>query len=169
MPLSSPTLRTAPPAPSHPFRERAPRPDLDNIFRFSGADRAGEPAAADQAQTPRAAQPDLDAALDMLNRAAKAMDAMQARYQRVEDDARNVAARADRTLAAAQTQARDWEARALASEAERDQLKTRALQAEERADVAERRAAAAREWLGTFYDKVMAAFELQPFSDPAAL
>ena len=62
-------------------------------------------------------QPDLDAALDMLNRAAKAMDLLQSRYQHVESYAKDLAERAERDLALASTQAKDWEVRAADGEA----------------------------------------------------
>ncbi len=116
----------------------------------------------------RGAQPDLDAALDMLNRAARAMDAMQARYRQVEDEAKDVAVRAEQDLAAAVGHARDWEARARAGEATLNDLEDRLSAAEHRAEHAERAVAAVRHWLDAFYDKVLDAFDTCPAPGAAA-
>ena len=77
-------------------------------------------------------QPDLDAALDMLNRAAKAMDLLQSRYQHVESYAKDLAERAERDLALASSQAKDWEIRAAEDEARIEEAKARLAEAERR-------------------------------------
>jgi hypothetical protein len=171
--------------------------DLDNIFRLAGGlDRPKAPAPVPASAPRRMTQPDLDAALDMLNRAAKAMDLLQSRYQHVESYAKDVAERAERDLALAFSQAKDWEgrasegeariedAKARLAEAERraesaerraelgehraDEAERRASHAEHRADHAERSANEAREWLECFYDKIVASFDTRPILKTAA-
>ncbi len=113
--------------------------DLDNIFRLAGGPERSRPLAP-ALEPRRMTQPDLDAALDMLNRAAKAMDLLQSRYQHVESYANDLAERAERDLALASTQVKDWEVRAAEDEARIEEAKARLAEAERRADVAERRA-----------------------------
>lgn len=144
--------------------------DVDNIFRLGNG--AGERRPAD---AKRVSQPDLDAALDMLGRAAKAMDLMQSRYQQIEDYAKDVSERAERDLGAVYAQAKEWETRALASESRLDEMRARLAAAERRAELAERRAEQsersaleAREWLECFYDKIVASFDTRPFTKSAA-
>jgi hypothetical protein len=154
--------------------ERSVGQDLDNIFRLTAAQPAGGPNGAGQngtaeGQQPvervwagephRVSQPDLDAALDMLNRAAKAMDLMQARYQHVEDYAKGVADRAEKDIAIAYAQARESELRAAESESQLEDLRTRTVGAERRAEQAERNAKEARDWLECFYDKIVTSFD----------
>ena len=155
------------------FAERSVGAELDNIFRLARADRA--PAAPPAPEPRRVTQADLDAALDMLNRAARAMDMLQTRYQEVESYARDVADRAERDLSSAHGQAREWEARATASESLIDELRARLGAAERRAELAERRADAAergateaRDWLESFYGKIVAAFDGHPFPKAVA-
>ena len=142
--------------------------DLDNIFRLTAAQPAPQQAAfGAPPERPRPAgseprritQPDLDAALDMLNRAAKAMDLMQSRYQQVEDYAKGVADRAEKDIAVAYAQAREWEVRAAGSEGKLDEFRDRAIEAERRAEAAERSAQEARDWLECFYDKIVTSFD----------
>ena len=150
--------------------DRSVGQDLDNIFRLTAA----QPAAERQATAPervrpggaeprRVSAPDLDAALDMLNRAAKAMDLMQSRYQQVEDYAKGVADRAEKDIAVAYAQAREWEVRATGSESRIDELRNRAEAAELRADAAERSAKEARDWLECFYDRIVSTFDTRNF------
>ncbi len=153
--------------------ERSVGQDLDNIFRLTAALPAGglngagqngtaegQPPERIRAGEPhRISQPDLDAALDMLNRAAKAMDLMQARYQHVEDYAKGVADRAEKDIAMAYAQARESELRAAESESQLEDLRTRAVGAERRAEQAERNAKEARDWLECFYDKIVTSFD----------
>ncbi len=157
--------------------------DLDNIFRLAGGpERPRAPAPSVTSEPRRMTQPDLDAALDMLNRAAKAMDLLQSRYQHVESYAKDVAERAERDLALAVSQAKDWEGRATEGEAVIEDAKARLAEAERRADAAERRAQhaehradhaersanEAREWLECFYDKIVASFDTRPILKTAA-
>ena len=166
-------------SPHHPFLrsqdaadtivqgDRSIGQDLDNIFRLTAA----QPAPAQQHASPservraagseprRVSQHDLDAALDMLNRAAKAMDLMQSRYQQGEDYAKGVADRAEKDIAVAYAQARDWEVRAAGSEGKLDEFRHRAEAAERRAEAAERNAKEARDWLECFYDKIVTSFD----------
>lgn len=146
--------------------------DLDNIFRLTAAQAATQPAAAqDQpvAERPRAAlprrvsQPDLEGALDMLNRAGKAMDLMQSRYQQIEDYAKGVADRAEKDISAAFGQAREWELRAAGNEEKLEELRLRAESAERRAEAAEQAAKEARDWLECFYDKIVSSFDTRSF------
>ncbi len=155
------------------FAERSVGAELDNIFRLARADRT--PAAPPATEPRRVTQTDLDAALDMLNRAARAMDMLQTRYQEVESYARDVADRAERDLASAHGHAREWEARAIAGESLVEELRVRLVAAERRADLAERRADVAergameaRDWLESFYEKIVAAFDGHPFPKAAA-
>ena len=165
-------------SPHHPFSrfqdstdgaargERSVGQDLDNIFRLTAAAPAAPaPQAAPErvraagAEPRRVTQPDLDAALDMLNRAAKAMDLMQSRYQQVEDYAKGVADRAEKDIAVAYAQAREWEVRAAGSENRIEDLRLRAEAAERRAELAESAAKEARDWLECFYDKIVTSFD----------
>lgn len=157
--------------------DRSVGQDLDNIFRLTAAQPVaakGHPAAQAPAERPRApagegrrmTPGDLDAALDMLNRAAKAMDLMQSRFQHVEAYAKGVADRAEKDVAVAYAQAREWEVRVAGSETRLDELRDRADAAERRAEAAERRAEAAeagakeaRDWLECFYDKIVTSFD----------
>ena len=151
--------------------------ELDNIFRLNGtAGQAKGPAAPQPGQPRRVSQSDLDAALDMLSRAGKAMDVLQTRYHQVETYARDVAERAERDLASAYGEAKEWEARASATEAKMDEMKARIMDAERRMELAERRAQSAdfraeaaersareaREWLECFYEKIVASFDTRP-------
>ena len=99
----------------------------------------------------------------MLNRAAKAMDLIQARYQQVEDYAKGVADRAEKDIAAAYAQAREWEVRVEGGEAKLEELRQRAESAERRADAAERNAKEARDWLECFHDKIVTSFDTRNF------
>ncbi len=174
--------------------------ELDNIFRLTAiapesAERASQERTALERSRPpapaaplpeprRVSQADLDVALDMLTRAAQAMDILQARYQQVESYARDIAQRAERDLASAYGQIKEWETRALASEAKLEEQTTRADDAEgqaqaalrgaeaserhaevaqHRAEQAERGASEAREWLECFHDKIVASFDTRPF------
>ena len=115
--------------------ERNFGPDLDNIFRLAGGpERSRPPAPAPASEPRRMTQPDLDAALEMLNRAAKAMDLLQSRYQHVESYAKDLAERAERDLALASSQAKDWEIRAAEDEARIQEAKLRLAEAERRAN-----------------------------------
>lgn len=143
--------------------DRSVGQDLDNIFRLTAAQPVAvappSPAAAPPERARRVTQPDLDAALDMLNRAAKAMDLMQSRYQHVEDYAKGVADRAEKDIAVAYAQAREWEVRAAGSEGKLEEFRDRAIEAERRAEAAERSAKEARDWLECFYDKIVTSFD----------
>ena len=160
-------------SPHHPFMrsqdqsgERGVGQDLDNIFRLTATAAAAQrsPETARPApESRRVPQPDLDAALEMLNRAAKAMDVMQSRYQHIEDYAKGVADRAEKDIAVAYAQAREWEVRASGSEGKLEDLRTRAEAAECRADAAERAAAESREWLERFYEKIVTSFDTRAF------
>ena len=157
-------------SPHHPFLrsqdqtdgrgDRGVGQDLDNIFRLTAAPAERPRPAPDGRRT---APPDLDAALDMLNRAAKAMDVMQSRYQHVEDYAKGVADRAEKDIAVAYAQAREWEVRASGSEGKLEEFRLRAEAAERRADAAEHAARESREWLERFYDKIVASFDTRSF------
>ncbi len=105
--------------------------DLDNIFRLTAAQFPSAQQGVERGRTAapearRVTQPDLDAALDMLNRAAKAMDLMQSRYQNVEDYAKSVAERAEKDIASALAQVREWELRASGSEGKLEEFRGRA-------------------------------------------
>ena len=167
-------------SPHHPFPRSTDSPDgaargdrsvgqdLDNIFRLTAAQPAQGGSAPERvravgSEPRRVSQPDLDAALDMLNRASKAMDLMQARYQQVEDYAKGVADRAEKDIAVAYAQAREWEVRAAGSEGKLEEFRARAEAAERRADAAERNAKEARDWLECFYDKIVTSFDSRSF------
>ena len=147
--------------------DRSVGQDLDNIFRLTAPQAAPQPAPervrAAGVEPRRVTPPDLDAALDMLNRAAKAMDLMQSRYQQVEDYAKGVADRAEKDIAVAYAQAREWEVRAAGSESRLDELRQRAEVAERRAEAAESAAKEARDWLECFYDKIVTSFDTRSF------
>ena len=151
----------------HDYRAQGDRSigqDLDNIFRltaaqFPPAQKGGERGGTAAPEARRVTQPDLDAALDMLNRAAKAMDLMQSRYQNIEDYAKSVAERAEKDIASALAQAREWELRATGSEGKLEEFRGRAMAAERRADVAEQSAKEARDWLECFYEKIVSSFD----------
>ena len=161
-------------SPHHPFLrshdqaegrgDRGVGQDLDNIFRLTAAP-APQPAERSRPapDSRRVSQPDLDAALDMLSRAAKAMDVMQSRYQHIEDYAKGVADRAEKDIAVAYAQAREWEVRAGGSEGKLEEFRLRAEAAERRADAAERAAHESREWLERFYEKIVASFDTRGF------
>ena len=160
-------------SPHHPFMrshdqgdgraERGVGQDLDNIFRLTAAAQGQAERTRPDSDGRRASQGDLDAALDMLGRAAKAMDVMQARYQQVEDYAKGVADRAEKDIAVAYAQAREWEVRASGSEGKLEELRLRAEVAERRAEAAERAARDSREWLDRFYEKIVSSFDNRPF------
>lgn len=160
---NNPFLRSNDPADPAARGDRSVGQDLDNIFRLTAAQPAPQPepgrVRAAGVEPRRVTQPDLDAALDMLNRAAKAMDLMQARYQQVEDYAKGVADRAEKDVAVAYAQAREWEVRAAGSEGKLEEFRDRADAAERRADAAERNAREARDWLERFYDKIVTSFD----------
>ena len=165
--------------------DRSVGQDLDNIFRLTAAQPQAAQGQAAQGQAPqvqsapaapqqasergraadsrRITPPDLDAALDMLNRAAKAMDLMQSRYQQIEDYAKGVADRAEKDIAVAYAQAREWEVRAAGGENKLEELRQRAEAAERRADAAERNAREARDWLECFYDRIVTSFDTRTF------
>lgn len=172
----NPSLRSPAPSDGRSLGERGAAPDLDNIFRLSstGQERP-RPSAQAPSEPRRMTEPDLDAALDMLNRAAKAMDVLQSRYHHVENYAKDIAERAERDLATAFSQVREWEGRAGSSETKLGEAKARLAEAERRAEYAERRAELAersaleaREWLECFYDKIVACFDTRPFMKSAA-
>ena len=155
-----------------PHDTRSVVAELDNIFRLNSF-----PGQAPQSADPRrVSQADLDAALEMLGRAGKAMDILQTRYHQVEHYARDVADRAERDLATAYSHAKDWEARASGTESKLDEMRTkiaeterrleqaerRAHLADVRAEAAERGAREAREWLECFYEKIVASFDTRP-------
>ena len=165
------------------FSDRSVGSDLDNIFRLAaGQERPRAPAALASPEPRRMTQPDLDAALDMLNRAAKAMDLLQNRYEQVESYAKDLANRAERDLALAFSQAREWEGRAAAGETKCEEARVRIAESERRAELAERRAEhaehraehaersanEAREWLECFYDKIVTSFDTRPILKAAA-
>jgi hypothetical protein len=164
---NNPFLRSHDPADPAVRGDRSIGQDLDNIFRLTAAQPAPQHAPqqmpgrvqAAGAEPRRVTQPDLDAALDMLNRAAKAMDLMQARYQQVEDYAKGVADRAEKDVAVAYARAREWEVRAAGSEGKIEEFRDRAEAAERRAEAAERNAREARDWLECFYDKIVTSFD----------
>lgn len=156
---NNPFLRSHDPADPAIQGDRNIGQDLDNIFRLTAAQAAPARARAAATETRRVTQGELDAALDMLNRAAKAMDLMQARYQQVEDYAKGVAERAEKDVAAAYAQARDWEMRAAGSEGKLEDLRNRAEAAERRVEAAERDAREARDWLEAFYDRIVNSFD----------
>lgn len=166
-------------SPHHPFPrtqdstegaargDRSVGQDLDNIFRLTAPQAAPQSAPervrAAGAEPRRVTPTDLDAALDMLSRASKAMDLMQSRYQQVEDYAKGVADRAEKDVAVAHAQAREWEVRAAGSESRLDELRQRAEVAERRAEAAESAAKEARDWLECFYDKIVTSFDTRSF------
>lgn len=191
------SLRSTETSDGRSLGERNVGADLDNIFRLAGAPERSRPLAPLPASEPRRmTQPDLDAALDMLNRAAKAMDLLQSRYQHVESYAKDLAERAERDLARASSQVKDSELRAAEGEARIEDAKARLAEAERRAELAERRAEQgegradlaehraddaerradraersaneAREWLECFYDKIVASFDTRPILKTAA-
>ena len=177
-------------SPHHPFSRAQETPDgaartdrsvgqdLDNIFRLT-APQLGAAAppklperlrGATGAEPRRLAPPDFDAALDMLNRASKAMDLMQTRYKQVEDYAKGVAERAEKDIAVAYAQAHDWEVRAASFESKLEEMRERAEAAEHRAEAAEQNARDAdtsakdaHEWLECFYDKIVSSFDTRNF------
>ncbi len=171
-------------SPNHPFLrgqepadfaargDRNVAQDLDNIFRLTAAQAAPQPAAAQgqpvaerlSALLPRrVSQPDLEGALEMLNRAGKAMELMQSRYQQIEDYAKGVADRAEKDISAAFGQAREWELRAASHDEKLEELRQRAEMAEHRAESAEQAAKEARDWLECFYDKIVSSFDTRTF------
>ncbi len=165
-----PFLRSQDPADAAPRGDRSVGQDLDNIFRLTAAQPTAAPTPAQAgAERPRAApsrragQPDLEGALEMLNRAGKAMDLMQARYQQIEDYAKSVADRAEKDIATAYGQAREWEQRLAGTEDKLEELRRRAETAEHRAEEAEAAAKDARDWLECFYDKIITSFDTRNF------
>ena len=167
-----PFLRGQEPADPAARGDRNVAQDLDNIFRLTAAPAAPQPAAAqvqppaERARAPlarRVSQPDLEGALDMLNRAGKAMELMQARYQQIEDYAKGVADRAEKDIATAFGQAREWELRAAGNDEQLEALRHRADMAERRAEAAEQAAREARDWLECFYDKIVSSFDTRTF------
>ena len=156
-------------APNHRVQgDRSVGQDLDNIFRLTAAqfppnqqgDERGRTATS---EARRVTQPDLDAALDMLSRAAKAMDLMQSRYQHVENYAKSIADRAEKDITSALAQAREWELRAMGSDGKLEELRGRAEAAERRAELAEQGAKEARDWLECFYEKIVSSFDDRSF------
>lgn len=158
-----------------PHDTRSVVAELDNIFRLNSFPGQAKPQPS-SSDPRRVSQADLDAALEMLGRAGKAMDILQTRYHQVEHYARDVADRAERDLATAYGHAKDWEARAAGTESKLDEMKTRVAEAERRLEQAERRAhladvraeaaergaREAREWLECFYEKIVASFDTRP-------
>lgn len=176
MPSASGSVQRSSAAPTSRAPTRNGGADLDNIFNLGRGERpAGAVPRAGEGQ--RYDNGDLNAALDMLNRAARAMDLLQSRYLEVEAYAREVAERAEKDLSSAHDAAREWETRATAGEnlaedmkarlqaAERrvEQAERRAEVAERRADHAERGASETREWIEGIYGKIVAAFEANLF------
>ncbi len=179
---------------SRPAPRRDVGAELDNIFRLTTPAAEREPSEPSRPQAPQPeqrhfSQSDVDTALSMLNRAAQAMDILQARYHQVESYARDIAERAERDLALAYGQKKEWETRALSVEARLEQITHRMEEAErlaelahrrsekaerradladDRADAAERGASEAREWLECFHDKIVASFDTRPFPKSAA-
>ena len=177
------SLRSTEPSDGRSPAERSVGSDLDNIFRLGASqERLRSPAQSPAPEPRRMTQPDLDAALDMLNRAAKAMDLLQSRYQHVENYAKDLAERAERDLATAFSQAKEWEGRAATSETKLEEFRARLIESDRRADLAERRAEHAehradhaertatetREWLECFYDKIVTSFDTRPLLKTAA-
>jgi DNA repair ATPase RecN len=132
--------------------------ELDNVMRLL---HAPEPAAAKDA-TPENDPSHLNAALDMVKRAAQAMDAMEDHAQVVQAKAQELAERARYDVRAARQQIASMQQRLLESEAHAEELETRLAEAEERSRTA-------HEWLARFHETINAAFASRPHPPEVAI
>lgn len=97
---------------------------------------------------------DLNAALDLVCRAAETIQQLQRRSDDVEAFAREVVERTRDELGAIQRQIDDFRQRALDSEAHAKDVEARLAEAERRAEVAEDRARIAGQWLVRFQEEI---------------
>ncbi|MBW0002309.1 MAG: hypothetical protein JO216_02375 [Hyphomicrobiales bacterium] len=121
--------------------------DLDNVMRFIQAPKSQPVSAAAMASDPT----HLHAALEMVKRAAQAMDAMEDHAHVVQAKAQELADQARYDVRTARQQIAALEQRLSESEAQGEQLEARLAEAEERAR-------AAQEWLERFHETINAAF-----------
>ena len=120
--------------------------DLDNVMRFiqpKPQTAPGPLSASDPSH--------LNAALEMIKRAAQAMDAMEDHAQVVQAKAQELAEQARYDVRSARQQIAALEQCLYERDAETEELEARLAQAEERAN-------AAQEWLERFQETVNAAF-----------
>ncbi len=120
--------------------------DLDNVMRFIQTPKS-QPAAPLTASDPS----HLNAALEMIKRAAQAMDAMEDHAQVVQAKAQELAEQARYDVRSARQQIAALEQRLSEKDAQAEELEARLAEAEERAN-------AAQEWLERFQETVNAAF-----------
>ena len=122
--------------------------DLDNVMRLIQTPRP-QPAAA--APLLASDPSHLNAALEMIKRAAQAMDAMEDHAHVVQAKAQELAERAHYDVRSARQQIAALEQRLSEREAQAEELEARLADAEERAQ-------AANEWLERFQETINAAF-----------
>jgi hypothetical protein len=149
MPLESRTpgiRRVARPQASADGEPRDLAEDLDNVMRFIQTPKP-QPAAPLPASDPS----HLNAALEMIKRAAQAMDAMEDHAQVVQAKAQELAEQARYDVRSARQQIAALEQRLSEKDAQAEELEARLADAEERAN-------AAQEWLERFQETVNAAF-----------
>ncbi|MBV8447671.1 MAG: hypothetical protein JO094_14045 [Hyphomicrobiales bacterium] len=130
--------------------------DLDNVMRLIQTPKS-QPASA---PLPTSDPSHLNAALEMIKRAAQAMDAMEDHAQVVQAKAQELAERARYDVRSARQQVATLEQRLSESEAHAEELDARLAEAEERAR-------AAHEWLERFQDTINAAFATRHQSMPS--
>jgi hypothetical protein len=120
--------------------------------------------------------PNLEAALDMVNRAAEVMGMLERRVLEMKTEGQAQIEQAKRDFGIAEAKAASFKQLALNSEVRADDLEARLRQAERRlaqADElearlkeADQRAREADEWLARFYDTIAAAFTARPATVP---
>jgi chromosome segregation ATPase len=129
--------------------------DLDNVMRFIQPPKS-EPATAPLAGSDSS---HLNAALEMVKRAAQAMDAMEDHAQVVQAKAQELAEQARYDVRSARHHIAALEQRLSESEARAEELEARLAEAQERAH-------AAHEWLERFQETINAAFAARHQSVP---
>jgi hypothetical protein len=130
--------------------------ELDNVMRL--LQQPGFPPRCEEKD--RSAS-ELDAALEMVKRAAEAMSLMEERSRLVQTRAEALAEQARHDAALANERAASLQRRVVVSEARAEELDTKLQEAEERAR-------AANEWLIRFYDTIMGHFSTRrPAPAPA--
>jgi hypothetical protein len=151
MPLESrpPGIRriVARPQPGTDAEPRDLAEDLDNVMRLIQAPKPQPAAAPLLASDPS----HLNAALEMIKRAALAMDAMEDHANVVQAKAQELAERAHYDVRSARQQMAALEQRLSERDAQAEELEARLAEAEERAQ-------AANEWLERFQETINAAF-----------
>jgi len=131
--------------------------EIQEVMRLLGEPRlpggaiANDRVATSRGSTLNRCASDLDSALEMVRRAAMAMDMVEDRSRLIQTRADALAEQASRDLVAANEKADAMQRRALGSEARADALEARLQEAEERLRIAD-------EWLARFHDAITDAF-----------